>query len=125
MEALTFIKKLDLDKLDLANITSNYFSLSAAWDWEVSYKTDLTPSKVDYYPHGFTIPFKDKTLKEYKLNIIYDKDFSFVKVSGFGITYVSTNLNRRDREWLEDWSRRIAEEVYELKEEKFLSFLKD
>lgn len=122
MTAIEFLQKLDLNKIDLFKTTERWLS---RWDTGIAWHIDPTPiyEAPKYYSHGFNLLFKDQTLKEYPIGVSYDSEFKWAKIEVFGLTYYSKDLSRKEREWLEDYTRYIADEVRKVREEKLNTFL--
>lgn len=126
MTAIEYLKKADWDKFDLTRAESLNSNPNCISFWEISSWDKTEPSKVNYAKYGFIFrygPEKNNSYRESSLNIHFNSEFNYCIVQICGITYVSKDLSRIDREWLEDWSRIMSEKIYAAKEAVALSFL--
>lgn len=118
MTAIEFLKKLDLNKFNLAEV--DYALGTSGVFWMPTFPS-FKNTEIEYSKWGFMLPIAGENNKA--LSISHDPEYTKVSVSGYGITYASTDLTREDRFWLEDWSRHLCEEIHRLKEQKLNSLL--
>lgn len=114
MTAIEILQKINWDALPWENACSG-FMVSGLWD--IAYTNpngsaksqSFTPSTVKpITSNHITIPLKETTLL-----VGWTPDCKNVKVTYYNITYVSNDLTREERTYLEDFIDQIPQRIFD------------
>lgn len=126
MTAIEILQKINWDALPWENAYSR-FTVSGLWDMD--YANPYGSTKSQSFTPSTVKPITSNhiniSLKEYTLTVEWSPDCKNVKVNYYNITYVSTDLTREERTYLEDFIDQIPQRIFDARCDKITELFGD
>lgn len=127
MTAIEILQKINWDALPWENTYYSRFMVSGLWDMDYANPYDSTKSQ-SFIPstvEPITSNHINIPLKEKNLTVMWSPDCKNVKVTYYNITYVSNDLTREERTYLEDFIDQIPQRIFDAQCDKITELFGD